>query len=88
MQLRDAEGVQEDLTSKLLALKRADLGAALFGRPRPPAFGGLMLADIGRGAALYSQSGVEVGVVGQYLPVPLGGMHGSGEKGVGVMGVN
>lgn len=81
LQLRDVEGVRADLVDKLLSLKRADLSAVLSAAPRPRAFGALLVNDIQRGILMYGEEGTEVGVVAQYLPVPLVGMHASGERG-------
>lgn len=78
VQLRDKDGIKADLADRLLKIKRADLGAVLTGEPRPPAFGALMFSDIERGVGLYDKPGVESGLVGQYLPVPISGMFGTG----------
>ncbi len=81
-QLRDREGIEADLQERLLGAKRTDLSSLLGSGPAPPpAFGALMFTDIARGAELYGgRAGVESGLVGQFLPVPLAGMFCSGER--------
>lgn len=79
-QLRDREGIEADLRERLVAVKKADLGAMMgAGPPQPPGLAALLFTDIERGEELYESPGVESGLVGQYLGLPLGGMFGAGE---------
>lgn len=79
MLVRDKQGIQEDLREVLLRYKRQDLGLILKGEPLAPTFGTLLFSDYVRGAEFYNEENYESRVVAQYLPVPLSGVHGSGQ---------
>ena len=79
IQIRDDQGIKEELRERVLAYKRKDLQAMVTGQETRPTFGVVMFTDMDRGESLYGEKNFESRTLSTYLPAPTCGLFGGGQ---------